>query len=153
MIRHVRLSRYTPLSARSGLARSSPARQARPAVPADARATLAARSGGWCEVQRPGICTGRAVDPHHRILQGAGGTHGAAKTRSDRLANVVHACRACHSWIHASGNRKAAERLGLIVPRWRDPARVPVALLTYDAVYRVWLDDAGGWHRLEDGQP
>lgn len=112
------MKRRTPL-------RSRP----KPAVPPGVAAALAARSGGWCEMQLAG-CAGRATDAAHRWGRGAGGTH--------RLSNVLYACRVCHSWCHA----RVAEAvdMGLMLRRGDDPQAVPVS-------YRgqlVVLDDEGG---------
>lgn len=48
----------------------------------------------------------RAVDPHHRLPRGRGGT--------DDDLNIIHLCRGCHSWIEHHPT-EARER-GLTVP-------------------------------------
>lgn len=104
--------------------------RSKPAVPTEVRELLNARSGGWCEM-RLSACTGQAVDPSHRIGRGVGG--------GDGLANLLHACRSCHSWCH----RRPAEAkdLGLMLESWQDPAVEPVA---YQNAGFVRLDDDGG---------
>jgi hypothetical protein len=134
------LRRTTALKARRQLAVT----RSEPAVPADVRDALVCRSGGLCEIGRPG-CTRWACDPHHRVLRGAGGCHGEAKTQSDRLANLLLVCRPCHSWVHGGNNRKAAEAHGWIVRRGTDPAFVPV--LYRDELF--YIADIGGRYPYE----
>lgn len=144
------MKRSKPLAASHPLKRRAPlpGGRPRPAVPGDVRATLAGRSGGWCEARLSG-CWGQATDVHHRISQKAGGRRGAARERHDRLANCVHVCRGCHAWITA---RPAEARdLGLALAEWQTPTSEPVRL-HYDDL-PVFLDDAGGWHRFEEVGP
>lgn len=57
------------------------------------------RSGGRCEIQTPGICTGKATECDHRIPVSQGGTH--------NLANLRDACTECHKAKTATeGGRK-----------------------------------------------
>jgi hypothetical protein len=109
----------------------------RPAVPTEVRSALAVRSGGRCEMALPG-CWGRATDPCHRVGSQNGGRHGAAKVHHDRLSNLVHGCRACHSWCH--DNTAQAEAMGLILRQCEVPEETPV-ILRCELVY---LDNAGG---------
>ena len=118
------------------MAAPAPKRRPKPAVANTVRAALVERSGGWCEIARPG-CTGAGVDPSHRITQKAGGRHGEAKQRHDRLSNVLWACRACHTWV--TGEPKAANEAGWVLREWQNPPDWP-------ALYRgrrVFLDDLG----------
>jgi hypothetical protein len=46
----------------------------------------------WCEVQRVGICQGRAVDVHEKRRRSQGGNI------MDE-AILVCVCRMCHDWI------------------------------------------------------
>lgn len=103
--------------ARSPLRRRTPLKsRIRPAVPADVRDALAARSEGRCEAQLPG-CLGTATDPCHRVGQAQGG--------ADTLANLHHSCRVCHEWCHA----RPAEAcdLGLMLKSWQVPELEPMA--------------------------
>lgn len=73
---------------------------------------------------------------HHRQLR----VHADASWRHSP-ANLVRLCgtdnsTGCHGWAHR--NRAEAERLGYIVPAWKDPRRVPV---------RDWRGD---WLLLSD---
>lgn len=117
--------RRTEFKARGGgLARTRIRRRRwQPAVPVDTSAGLAARSGNWCEITRPG-CLGKASDPSHRITQKTGGRHGEAKVEHDRLSNVMHACRVCHNWIGA--HPAGAGDMGLVLREGDDPTAVRV---------------------------
>lgn len=90
---------------------------------------LAGRSGGWCEMQIPAVCRGRAVHPCHRIGSKAGGRQRAAGVHHDRLSNVLHGCSCCHSWQTATaGNRTHAERtdVGWVLREGADTEARPV---------------------------
>lgn len=63
---------------------------------------------------------------HHRRLKGSGGSTHPDRHRPDRLVSL---CLVCHDWVHGDNNRKAAEALGLIVPRTLDTREVPVHTL------------------------
>jgi hypothetical protein len=141
------LERHTPLRQVSGL-KASAMKQTRPmpAVPVDVREALRKRAGEgeWCEAQLPGVCAGRAIDPHHRIKQQSGGRHGEAKKEADRLSNVVYLCRPCHSWAHWKPFG-VTHPMGLILRQHEVPSQEPV-------LYRghpMFLDDAGGVHEYE----
>lgn len=141
MKRATPLRRRTRLQSRSRLVRRTPMPRQRmkPAVPDAVRALLTARSGGRCEVGLPG-CWGQATDPHHRVTRGAGGRHGAARLRSDRLSSLIDACRLCHTWIHT---RVAwAHDLGLLLHEHQDPTAEPALLLAHDHL-PVFLTDDG----------
>jgi hypothetical protein len=102
---------------RSPLRRRTPLQsRIRPAVPADVRRALAARSEGRCETQLPG-CLGTATDPCHRVGRAQGG--------ADTLANVHHSCRVCHRWTH--DRPKEANELGLILWSRQVPELEPMA--------------------------
>jgi hypothetical protein len=47
----------------------------------------------WCQVGRAGVCTGRAVHRHHRLMRSQGGT--------DEAENTLDVCSSCHDLIHA----------------------------------------------------
>ena len=70
---------------------------------AESRGKVAARSGGRCEVRRPG-CRGLAIHAHHRRRRSQGGGNDAS--------NLVHVCIPCHDWIHA--NVAEARECGLL---------------------------------------
>lgn len=98
--------------------------QWKPAVPAETRELLVARSGGWCEAQLPG-CRGGGSDTHHRKTQKSGGRRGAAKVKHDELANVMDLCRSCHTWI---GVRvEEAKDMGLALEEHVEPGAEFVA--------------------------
>lgn len=121
---------------RTSLARRSPMRRSvHPTVPPELRAQLAVRSGGWCEARLPG-CTGRATDAAHRISRKMGG-----RPLGDdaRLSNMLHLCRACHSWCHA--RPAEAKDFGLMLDEHQDPSLEPMAYLGAGWVH---LDDDGG---------
>lgn len=141
--RYSRLRAYTPLRRYTALASSSAKAtpQAR-RLPIDVRASAEERSAGWCEAQLPG-CTGLATQPHHRVTRKAGGRHGAAAQRSDRLSNLLHLDASCHSLITDHPGR--AYTYGLSLREFEDPALTPV-------LYRgelSYLDDLGGVHSFE----
>lgn len=106
-----------------------------------AKIRVAARSGGWCEIQLPG-CFRRAVDWHHRLRNGQGGLWQAS--------NGLHACRRCHDMVtNTNGRRVEYEANGWLIaawqvsverPVWRVPGEVSVLLA---GVGRVRLDDGG----------
>jgi hypothetical protein len=123
---------------RSEIRRTPMRSRHRPAVPPAVRRALAKRSGGECEMRLPG-CWVRATDPCHRIGSQNGGRHGEAKVHHDRLSNLVHGCRACHSWCH--DNPDQAEAMGLILRQHEVPEETP-AVLRCELVY---LDNDGGW--------
>jgi hypothetical protein len=107
----------------------------RPVRP-DIKATLAERSGGYCEMGLTG-CTGQATDPAHRIGRKAGGR---PNDDLDHLANLIHACRSCHRWTH---ERPAeAQGLGLMLREGQDPRIEPFAFRNAD--WRL-IDDFGGY--------
>jgi hypothetical protein len=109
-----------------------------PAVPKETRDALITRSGGWCEIGRPG-CLGQGTDPSHRITVKAGGRHGDAKALHNRLSNILWACRACHDWIGRHPAAAKTPRVGWALEEWQAPAACP-------ALYRgrlVLLDDDG----------
>jgi hypothetical protein len=140
------LATGTPLGRKPMLRTPPPVKRARytPAVPKDTSDALTTRSGGRCEIALPG-CTGAATDPAHRLKQGMGGRKGAAKTAHDRLSDLMHSCRHCHSYCHA--NPGEAYRLGLMLREGQVPTQVAVQ-------YRgqmAWLDDFGGVHEYEEG--
>lgn len=124
------LVRKTPLQPRlvavaGELARVRGNRRRRhgPAVPADVRAVLLERSGGWCELQLHG-CHGQGTDPAHRISVKGGGRKGDAEERHNEPSNVLWACRSCHDWCHA--RPAEAYELGLMLREWHDPLQEPV---------------------------
>ena len=57
----------------------------------------------WCEIAKPGVCTGRAVHRHHVILQSQGGRGGP----------TLDVCSACHD--HAHRHRPEARAHGWII--------------------------------------
>lgn len=101
------------------------------------RATLRARSGGYCEMGLAG-CTGWATEVAHRIKRGMGGRHGEALAESNRLANLLHSCHTCHAWTHDRPTE--ANDLGLMLEEHQNPRDEPVA---YREAGWVLLDDEG----------
>jgi hypothetical protein len=74
-----------------------------------------------------------------------GGRKGAAKTAHDRLSDLMHSCRHCHSYCHA--NPTEAYQLGLMLREGQVPTQVAVQ-------YRgrmAWLDDAGKVAEVQAG--
>ncbi len=110
------LSRKTPLPRGTSRLKRRPIRResAKRAAQSGARrktlAIVRRRSGGRCEAQVSPGCTYVATDGHERLTRAAGGSI----TDPD---NVVHLCRSCHTFCH--DHRKAAERYGLLVSRFR----------------------------------
>lgn len=121
------LTRSAPMK-RSPMKRTRPV----PSLPADLKVVLVERSGGYCEIRLSG-CTVRATDVSHRISRKAGGR---PLGDLDRLSNVLHACRPCHTWCHSRPTE--AKDLGLMLNEGRDPTAEPVA-------YR-----GGAWTYLAD---
>ncbi|WP_433460730.1 HNH endonuclease [Micromonospora sp. CA-248212] len=110
----------------------------RPAVPPAVRDSLIERAAGWCEIQRLG-CFGQGTDPSHRVSQKSGGRHGEAKTRHDRLSNLMWACRRCHDFVTNNPEASKAPSVGWALEEWQRPAECP-------ALYRgrlVLLADDG----------
>lgn len=86
-------------------------------IPLSVRRAVAARSGGLCEFCEHAL----AVHVHHRKLRSQGGEHATD--------NLIHLRAACHDFAHR--NPRSAQALGLIAPRHRDPADVPVKRLEF----------------------
>jgi len=108
-----------------------------------ARAIVAERSGGTCEVRIPRVCLGRATNFQHRKNRSQGGEYSAA--------NGLHVCGSgttgCHGYIHAHPAESYAE--GWSVRSGQDPGREPVRL--WHGV--VVLDESGGWTNLGINPP
>jgi hypothetical protein len=134
------LRRYKRMPRGKALIRRTPMPRDKykPAVPVDVRAQLVERSGGLCEIRLPG-CHGRGLDPAHRITQKAGGRHGAARLRHDRLSNVIFSCRSCHDWCE--DNNTWAHDLGLVLREWQDPTAEPAFLYRYGRTPSYLTDD------------
>lgn len=95
------LSRKTPLRRTPFKRKPSKSKgEFSPAV----RAEIERRSGGKCEACTP-ICRSKAVHIHHirRRSQGGKGT----------VANGLHVCSICHTWIH--DHPKEAEARGWLL--------------------------------------
>jgi hypothetical protein len=116
-----------------------------PAVPSQRRKTLADRSGGVCEARLDG-CSGRAIDPHHRVIRQRGGRQAEAKERSDQLSGLLHLCRFCHDWVH--DHPEKARQIGLLLRQHQIPAQELVAYRgepSYlDPLGRVWSAEEVG---------
>jgi hypothetical protein len=110
----------------------------------DSAAIVRARSEGWCEIQLPGVCVGRASQKQHRITQKSGGRHGAAAVRSDRASNLLDSCWACHGLVTERPERACT--YGWSLEEWQEPTQEHVL---YRSERRVYLDDAGGVHEYE----
>ena len=129
------LQRNKPMPRKRSTARTQPARQVGVGEGL-ARDRVKARSGGWCEMQVPGVCLGRATNWCHRVGKGQGGQWRA----SNGLAGCGSGTTGCHGWCHA--NPAAARERGWMLRRTEDPAAVPVLLPTG---VRVLLDDVGDY--------
>ena len=105
--------------------RRAPAR--RTAAEREARAVVASRSHGWCELG----CGRRATDASHRLARSHGGPWSAD--------NIIHLCRADHAGLHA--NPRAAVAAGLHLRSHQDPAAEP-----------VWMAVAGGCDLLTESR-
>jgi hypothetical protein len=103
---------------------------------------LAVRSGGVCEVALAEGCAGAARDVHHRVRRGVGGRRGAARLVSDRLSNLLHVCRPCHTWVHE--HPAAAREVGWLLCGRDVPSGVAVS---YRGAPCVLADDG----RVEPG--
>ncbi|MBF9523074.1 hypothetical protein BKG71_03650 [Mycobacteroides chelonae] len=86
----------------------------------DARALMAMRSLGECEVQWPNVCMGCIDTYHHRRPRGNGGSR---KPSTSWVSNGCAICRACHSFIETRERGKAIE-LGFIVSQFAEPSEV-----------------------------
>jgi len=97
-------------------------------VPDQVRALVVDRDRGRCL-----RCGGPGGNVHHRTARGMGG----GSDRAHSPANLIVLCGSgttgCHGWVEA--HPRAAIILGYRVPRWLDPAEVPVL-------------DVDGWVRL-----
>jgi hypothetical protein len=127
------MRRYKELGAKSTL-KQSRSRFLRPAAQ-----VIADRSGKLCEIQLSG-CWMEAIEKSHRIAQGAGGRHGAAKVRSDRASNALHSCHWCHMVITRHGSDVDARGNGWVLVDGQEPTQVPVLYRGR----RAYLDDLGG---------
>lgn len=56
------------------------------------RAAVMIRSGNRCEIQWPGVCTGREEHTHHVQLRSRGG--------KDTEDNLLRSCNPCHRHVH-----------------------------------------------------
>lgn len=92
--------RRTPLRSLARLQRRTPL-QSRVRGRDHAERPLAA----WCEIAKPGVCTGRAVHRHHTRLQSQGGRGGP----------TLDVCGACHDFAHH--HRAEARAHGWIIDR------------------------------------
>lgn len=158
-MKRTRLERHTPLARTSSLqpgrvppakraADTPPARRAgarprgerlagtKPAgnpIPRKVRVAVRERSAGRCELRATSDCTGVATDQHHRKRRRDGG-HG--------LANVVDACRPCHT--HAHAHPRQARDMGWIVSAFEvDPAMVPIRRIGGPGEQLTYLHDDG----------
>lgn len=110
------MHRRTSLVRRTTLRVRSPRRSRFEAELDAVTPVLGARSQGMCEAQLLGVCAGRAVHRHHRKRRSQGG--------GNELANLVHCCEPCHTFLHA--HPAVAYAAGLLVFSTDDPADVPL---------------------------
>ena len=93
-----------------------------------------ARQHGLCLCGLPLAGFWDSWSVHHRKLRSQGGT--------DDPSNVIglqgSGTTGCHGWAHH--HRAEAEKLGLIVPSWADPAAIPVQSAVHRAKI-ILLDD------------
>lgn len=123
-MRKTPLKRKTELRARSQLKRGKPLARSRAKrrsgrnteseFPETVKAVVRRRSGNRCEV-RSSVCTGRAVDFHHRKSR---------RFHDNRAVNCLHVCISCHRYLEQY--RTMAKLMGWIVHSTLDPADVPV---------------------------
>lgn len=77
-----------------------------------------------------------------------GGRYGASFDDVNRASNALALCSHCHDWAE-TGNRRAAQNMGVILSEHENPEFTPVFLKRY----RGWvlLDDEGevGWEQSE----
>lgn len=107
------------------------------------RKTVYGRSDGWCEVQIPGVCLGRAESWHHRKDRSLGGTW--------QPSGGLHTCgdgtRGCHGWITENPAAARADG-GWALESHEDPLAVPVLIASWMwPGERRWvlLDDEGNF--------
>ena len=79
------------------------------------RADVLMRARGRCQLQIPGVCTGRAEHTHHRQRR---------KADNHTHANLAAICDRCHDYAH--GHPTEAYEMGWLVRSTDDPAKVPV---------------------------
>ncbi|WP_051362657.1 hypothetical protein [Amycolatopsis thermoflava] len=108
----------------------------------DARAKVAARSGGMCEAAIPGACQGQGREFQHRQAKGQQGAWSA----SNGLWVCGHGnTDGCHGYIHR--HPIEAHLNGWSVQSWGDPLIRPVLRRGV----RVLLDDEGGFQPARAG--
>lgn len=98
-----------------------------------ARDLVYARSGGWCEIAIPGLCTQTATEWHHRKLKGQGGRWCPG--------NGLHGCSRCHLAVtNTNGRRPEYVVAGWLVPAWvKRPAGVKVHRWDHATQTRAWV--------------
>lgn len=105
---------------------------------ARARAIVAERSGGRCEVMVPNVCLGNAASMHHRRKEG----------RLWNPSNILHTCgdgtRGCHGWIEA--HPTLANEYGLWLFAGELPAETAVQMRWENLISWFILDDEGVLH-------
>ena len=84
-----------------------------------AKKLVEARDGGLCL-----RCMAEAVDVHHRIVRGMGGTGDPEVNYG--LANLISLCRQCHDHVHA--NPEESYEQGYLVHSWMRAHLVPVTI-------------------------
>ena len=137
------LHRTAPMPQRARQPRQRPATASKPHdtgtdIPQASRDAVAARSGGVCEIQAPGVCTGTATDWHHRQRRREHHDHSPA--------NGLHACRRCHGVAH--DRPELARSFGWIVSAWAKPENAPVMIR---GVRWCLLDDDGHYRTSHSG--
>lgn len=110
--------------------------KAKRSVEEAARRLVRARDSHYCQMCGQSIVD-RPSAIHHRVAKGMGGS-----AKLERASNLIRLCGngnadGCHGLAHS--NPEWARSLGWIVPRFLDPAEVPVG------TYFGWvlLDDEG----------
>lgn len=104
--------------------------------PPEVRDLIIARAHGMCEIAAPG-CTQFGEQIHHRRPRGIGGTR---RTDTNRAANGLMACAACHS--HIESRRAEAIAAGWLVRQHEHPRAIPVK---WRKRRFRFLDDHGGF--------
>jgi hypothetical protein len=128
--RTTRLTSNGPIKAKR---RQSPEERA-------SRDLLKKRSGGQCEIQAFGYCTGVGEVWSHRKRRGQSG-----KVEKWSPTNGLHGCGFCELYLTDHGSDAKVRSLGWTVHPSLDPARVPV----WRWGQYVWLLPGGGVEPLD----
>lgn len=105
---------------------------------AQCRTIVRGRSGGVCEIQIPGVCTGQAQSCHHRRKR--------SHTGMWVPSNILDACgdgtRGCHGWVES--HPEQAQERGLWLIGSESPQFTPVVISWRGIIDWYILTDSGG---------